>query len=100
MNLLLLPVLCAMLSLPDVTYGPNGEALHTYPTPFGAVTYNSQGRKIERYDKSEGGSVWYNERGQTWESYPDIRTGKESASICRRIASLAPSRSAMMEMRN
>ncbi|MBI3247325.1 MAG: hypothetical protein HYZ50_12545 [Deltaproteobacteria bacterium] len=83
LTLLLLPVLCAMLSPPTATYGPSGEALHTYPTPFGAVTYDSQGRKIERYDKPEGGSIWYGEHGQTWESYPDIRTGKESAPRCR-----------------
>lgn len=74
MNPLLLFLLCAMTPSSDTVYAPNGEVLRTYQTPSGAVTYDSQGRKIERYDKPDDGSVWYDERGEKWESYPDLQS--------------------------
>lgn len=72
-----------MMRSSDTVYGPNGEVLRTYPTPSGTVTYDAQGRKIERYDKPDGGSVWYDEHGKRWESYPALGEHRQSHGIRR-----------------
>lgn len=38
---------------------------------------------IERYDKPDGGSVWYDEHGKRWESYPALGEHRQSHGIRR-----------------